>query len=110
MWVEFILQYWMEFLFGLLIAIMSAWIKSLQNKLKIKQVEQNAMRAGMIIVLRGQLSQMCNQYLELGYIPVQDSEDILNEAKEVYDAYHAIGGNGTGTKKYEKFLALEIRN
>ena len=107
MW-EFIIQYWMQVLFGAMVAILVAWIKSLQNKLKAKQTEQNALKSGMIAILHDRLFEICNQYLALGYIPVEKSEEILDNAKMVYDAYHGIGGNGTGTKIYEKFLALPI--
>ena len=108
MW-DFFIKYWIEVLFGLFSTIMLAWIKNLQNKLKIKQIEQDALKSGMIALLHNQLTGVCNKYLALGYIPVSESEDVLNDAKKLYDAYHGIGGNGTGTTIYEKFLKLQIR-
>ena len=45
---------------------------------------------------------------ELGYIPVDDSEGIMDNVKGIYEAYHTLGGNGTGTDVYNKFLKLRI--
>ena len=108
--VDFIIKYWMEFLFGGMSAILIAWCKSLQNKLKQKQSEQKSLQSGMIALLHNDLKRMCNQYLALGYIPVEDSLDILEDARKLYEAYHGIGGNGTGTDIYNKFKALPIKN
>lgn len=109
MW-DFILTYWLEVLFGILSAILIGWVKNLQNKLKKKQAEQDALNSGMIAILHDRLFEICTKYLSLGYIPVDESEEILDNAKMIYDAYHGIGGNGTGTAIYEKFENLKIRS
>lgn len=107
---EFIAKYWLEVLFGLFASGLLTWSRNLQKKLKVKQVEQDALKSGMIAILHDRLFCICNKYLSLGYIPVEKSEEILDNAKMIYDAYHGIGGNGTGTTIYEKFLKLHIRN
>lgn len=106
---SFIIEYWLEVIFGIFSASMLAWCKNLQKKLKQKQTEQEALKAGMIAILHDRLFDICNEYLALGYIPADKSEEILDNAKMIYDAYHGIGGNGTGTIIYEKFLKLHIR-
>lgn len=108
--IEFIVKYWIEALFTLFSGIMLAWIKQLQNKLKQKQLEQDSLQSGMIALLHSDLKRMCNQYLALGCIPVEDSQEILEDARKLYEAYHGIGGNGTGTEIYNKFKALPIKN
>lgn len=106
---DFIIKYWLEFLFGIFSSATLLWCKRLQSKLKMKQAEQDALKAGMMAILHDRLFCICNKYLSLGYIPVEKSEEILDNAKMIYDAYHGIGGNGTGTTIYEKFKMLKIR-
>ena len=107
--IEFIIEYWIEFLFGIFGTVMIAWVKTLQTKLKKKQEEQDALREGMKAILHDMLFQLCEKYLALGYIPVAEAEDILDRAKVIYKAYKGLKGNGTGTTLYEKFVALPIK-
>lgn len=107
---EFIIKYWLEFLFGGLCTILGLWCKSLQSKFKIKQVEQDALKEGMKAVLHDLLFQICEKYLALGYIPVQDSEEILARAKVLWKAYSGLNGNSTGETVYTRFTGLPIKN
>ena len=107
---EFVAEYWLECLFSGMIAILGAWCKSLTKKLKRKQTEYDALKAAMIAILHDKLFDICNYYLSLGYIPAEKAEEILDNAEMIYNAYHALGGNGTGTRIYEKFLALKVRS
>ena len=108
--VEFIIEYWVETLFGAFIAIMVTWCNSLQKKVKQKQLTQDALVKGMKVMLYKELKETCDKYLDLGYIPTEESDDILREAEDVYEAYKGVFGNGTGELKYEKFKALPIRS
>lgn len=107
---EFIIKYWLECLFGGLITILGGWCVSLTKKLKRKQMEYSALKAAMVAILHDKLFDICNYYLSLGYIPADKAEEILDNVKMIYEAYHALGGNGTGTLIYEKFLALKVRS
>lgn len=106
---DFILKYWLQFLFGIITACISAWCGHLSASIKHRKVEQDALKTAMIAILHDRLFQECNQYLALGYIPVEKSEAILDNVKIIYDAYHTLGGNGTGTDVYNKFKSLKIR-
>lgn len=119
--ITFIVEYWLECLCGILTTGMVAWVKSLQKKLEkkleekqaeleMKEAEQAALKSGMIALLHNSLHRICNEYLALGYIPVDDAEEIFDNTKMIYEAYHGLGGNGTGTAIYEKFLNLPVRN
>ena len=77
--------------------------------LKKKAIEQEAIKTGMIAILHDRLFQLCNYYLELGYIPLDKAEEILDNLKILYDAYHALGGNGTGTDIYNRTKKLPLR-
>ena len=107
---EFIIKYWLECIFGVFSSIMLVWVKILQNKLKQKQITHDALINGMKALLYKELKRSCDKYLDLGYIPTDDSDDILRETKDVYEAYTGVGGNGTGKLKYEKFTALPVRS
>lgn len=107
---EFIIKYWLECLFGGLITILGGWCVSLTKKLKRKQMEYSALKVAMVAILHDKLFDICNYYLSLGYIPADKAEEILDNVKMIYEAYHALGGNGTGTLIYEKFLALKVRS
>ena len=106
--IDFIIKYWIEFAFGILTAVVSFGFKSLKKKIQEKESEQNAIKVAMIAILHDKLFSLCKQYLALGYIPVDDSEGIMDNVKGIYEAYHALGGNGTGTDIYNKFLKLRI--
>ena len=106
---EFIAEYWLEVLFGLFASGLLTWSRNLQKKLKTRDAKQNALEKGMIAILHNILVKECKKYLELGFIPVEESEDIIENIKTIYEAYHGIGGNGTGTAIYEKFTKLQIR-
>lgn len=108
--VEFIIEYWLEVLFGVFSAGMVAWCKSLQKKLKQKQTEQDALKEGMKAILHDMLFQICEKYLALGYIPVEDSEEVLARAAVLWNAYSGLNGNGTGEKVYTRFTNLPIKN
>ena len=42
------------------------------------------------------------KYTERGYCPIYAREQLTR----VYEAYHGMGGNGTGTDFYKKTIAL----
>ncbi len=108
---EFILKYWIEFILGLAVAGLSFCIKKLFGKFKKKSTEDAAIKAGMVAILHDRLYQTCNYYLELGYIPLptEKAEEILDNLKILYDAYHALGGNGTGTDIYNRTKKLPLK-
>lgn len=107
---EFIIEYWLECLFGVFSSIMLIWVKTLQNKVKQKQITHEALVTGMKALLYKELKRSCDKYLDMGYIPTEESDDILRENEDIYLAYAGVGGNGTGKLKYEKFKALPVKS
>ena len=107
---EFIIKYWLEFLFGIIITILTACYNKIKSKLDKTEAEYNALKQAMVAMLHDRLYQSCTYYLTLGYIPVEKAEEILDNLKMIYDAYHALGGNGTGTEIYTRFKALPIKS
>lgn len=108
--ITFVVKYWLEFLLAAFGGIMTAWCKKLKGKLKEKQIEQDAIVEGMKAILHDLLFQICEKYLELGYIPVRESEKIMKREKKIYKAYKGLNGNDTGTDIHEKFSELPVKS
>lgn len=107
---EFVIKYWIEALFALIIGALSAGFRYLWKKRKEDEIEQKAIKTGMIAILHDRLFQACNYHLSLGYIPLNRAEETLDNLKIMYSAYHDLGGNGTGTKIYNRVVELPIKN
>ena len=72
---------------------------------KEQQTESKATRMLMIALAHDRILQGYRYYRRQGGISTQDLETI----EKLYTAYHALGGNGTVTRVYEKILALPIK-
>ena len=64
-----------------------------------------ALRAGLLALCRDRILQGYRYYRSKGGISAQDLETM----QKLYFAYHALGGNGTITKVYEKILDLPLK-
>lgn len=69
---------------------------------KREAARDRAMETGLRTLLRAELLEIHAKYRPLGDIPLE----VMEEADRVYQAYHSLGGNGTGTKVYEELKAL----
>ena len=105
---EIIVKYWLEAALGLAVTALTFCYKKLASRLKKRADEQDAIKTAMIAMLHDRLFAECNKYLSQGHIPVDDAEEILNNLNILYCAYHALGGNGTGTTLYERVGKLKI--
>lgn len=108
--ITFVVKYWLEFLFAAFGTIMVAWVKKLQAKLKQKQIEQDAIVEGMKAILHDMLWQICEKYIDLGYIPLNELEKLKKREKMIYKAYNGLNGNSTGTDIHEAFNKLPFKN
>ena len=62
----------------------------------------NAMKEGMRVLLRQQLIALHEEWvLEKGYAPVY----IKELSTSIYNAYHELRGNGTGTQVHKEIMA-----
>lgn len=100
MW-DFILKYWLEFLFGLAVAGLSFGFKHLQKKLN----EYDLLKEGLVAILHDRMYQSGMYFLEQGEITTSQ----LRNLEKLYDAYHKLGGNGTGTEIFERVQELELK-
>lgn len=98
---EWIVKYWVEWLFGLVIAILGACYKRLSDKFKREKAERlekakkdaeeiAALKNGMRSFLRRQIISDCEDAQRVGYCDVMMRDTIEDMAK----SYYALGGNG----------------
>ncbi len=104
MW-EFIQRYWLEVLFGGVIAALTGGYRRLSRLFKRKMTEQATVKEGVLALLHDRLYQACRFYLEQGWCGVND----LKNVEYLYNAYHDLGGNGTGTELYNRVKSLPIQ-
>lgn len=102
---EFILKYWLEVVFSVILAALSWAYRSLAKRFKRKMQEDAAIREGVTALLHDRLYQECPQHIHEGCVCVEDLKNI----EYLYRAYHALGGNGTGTELYNRVKALKIK-
>lgn len=100
--IEFIAKYWIETLFGLIISAIGFIIKCLRKRIK----EQNDIKAGLVALLHDKLYNYCTEYIERGHITVEE----LKNLEYIYNSYHALGGNGTGTELWLRVKELPIKH
>ena len=67
-----------------------------------EEERDRAVEAGLRTLLRAELLEIHARYVPLGSIPLASMEEV----ERIYQAYHSLGGNGTGTKIYEEIKAL----
>lgn len=98
---EFIVQYWLQVLFGLItagIGLVVKWVISLRN-------EQKIMHEALLAMLHDRLYQGCRYYIKKGSI----SDSDMKNMEYLYNGYHSLGGNGTGTELFERVKNLELK-
>ncbi len=72
--------------------------------LKRQKKDRSANSKGTMLLLRVQLIEYHDKYMERGHIPSYAYQNFV----EMYDAYHALGGNGMVTKMYEEVKELHL--
>lgn len=103
MW-DFVLKYWVEFAFGLIAAGLIAGYKKLASRIQSDKDTEKAIADGVKYLLMFQLREEGEKYLTEN----KCSTDHKCEYEKVYNAYHALGGNGTITSLKDKVLQLPI--
>lgn len=73
--------------------------------LETQKRDRDANSKGTMLLLRVQLIEYHEKWMERGYITKHGLENFV----EMYDAYHALGGNGMVTKLLEEVKKLPIK-
>lgn len=100
---EHLANYAAEVVFGLITTVLTAAFVQLNRKIKKRMERHDALEVGMQAILRGQLIQQYNHYVvDKRYAPIYAKESHDN----MYQAYHALGGNGAVTQMHEEFMTM----
>lgn len=73
--------------------------------LKRQKKERDANSRGTMLLLRVQMMEYHDKYMDIGYIPSYAYQNFC----DMYMAYHELGGNGMITKMYDEIQELHIR-
>ena len=73
--------------------------------LKEQKKDRDANSRGTMLLLRVQLIEYHDKYMEQGDIPSYAYENFV----EMYKAYHSLGWNGMITKMYEEIQELHLK-
>lgn len=74
--------------------------------LKRQKRDRSANSKGTMLLLRVQLIDYHDKYMKKGEIPTYAYQNFC----EMYEAYHALGGNGMVTKMFEDIKDLHFKN
>ena len=103
---EWITEYWVEFGFGLMAALIGFMYKMLSGKLKTNRTEYFALRDGMKALLHNEIMKTGKQLINQGYCRAEEFE----EFEDLYIPYHeGLQGNGSGSRMYEQVKRLPQR-
>lgn len=102
---EFILKYWLEFAFSILLAAMGAILKKVSKELKYEMKEQKAIKAGVHALLRDQLIKSYNYFVSKGEMQIHDRDNIRN----LYQQYHDLGANGVIDALIDEMMRLPVK-
>lgn len=101
---DILIPYIMQGILAIVTAILTGAYTSLSKRLKKKDEETEAVRMGVRAVLHLELYKECQRLMDLGRVTTED----LKTVERIYENYHALGGNGTGTALYERILKLPL--
>ena len=73
--------------------------------LKEQKKDRNANSKGTMLLLRVQLIELHDKYVDIGEIPSYAYDNFV----EMYEAYHTLGGNGMVTKMYNEIQELHLK-
>lgn len=73
--------------------------------LKQQKRDRDANSKGTMLLLRVQLIEYHDKYMQLGNIPSYAYQNFV----EMYDSYHALGGNGMVTKMHDEISELHLK-
>ena len=102
---EWIAKYWIEWAFGVIVAVLGYLIRKINTRVKETSAKNDAIELGVQALLRSQMIDDFNHYVDKGYAPIYARENFEN----VYEQYKNLGGNGVMTDIHSKFKSLPTR-
>lgn len=77
----------------------------MSGKQKARKIEEHAIKEGVLALLHDRLYQGCTYHIRQGRI----ADDEMKNMEYLYNGYHALGGNGTGTELFERVKKLPLK-
>lgn len=102
---EFVIKNWIETAMAGIIALLGLGYKKISSGVKKEREEQRLMKEALLAILHDRLYQLCNEHIRGKEIDT----DALKNVRYIYESYHSLGGNGTGTTLYERVCRLPIK-
>lgn len=99
------MSFWMQTYVIALPIVLTSFLGYVTYVLKQQKKDRDANSKGTMLLLRVQLIEYHEKYMQLGEIPSYAYQNF----SEMYDAYHALGGNGMVTKMYDEIKGLHIK-
>lgn len=93
---------WVEWLFTICLAGLTLAWRKVAKRLEKEQKKNDAIAEGVQSLLRESIVTNYNRYSDKGFCPIYAKESLKN----VYKAYHDLGGNDVATDLYEKMLKM----
>ena len=104
MW-DFVVKYWLECLFGLIVAGLGWAYRNLSKMIKTEKQKNQAIENGVRDILRIQILDSYDKCVADGRRITVSRKDAIDSA---YQSYHALGGNGTITQAHEEIMRMEL--
>lgn len=95
----------MEIVANIAIAVITPILAYIVWLLKNQKKDRDANSQGTMMLLRVQLIEYHDKYMKSGEIPSYAYENFC----EMYNAYHALGGNGMVTKMKQEIEELHLK-
>lgn len=87
-----------------LVAVLKAGGEKAIERTEAEKASDEAMRAGMRALLWRELQTIHAHAMDQGGLTVAERRHL----ESVYSAYHALGGNGTGTRLFEDAMNMPV--
>lgn len=99
---DWISQYLPQLIYWAVTGVLAVACGAMAKKIGKVLKESEAMRDGVISILRNNLYRVSQIYIDQGYCPMSAKRDI----ESIYEPYKKMGGNGTGKAAFEAIMAL----
>lgn len=93
-------------LLGYIVWLLKEQRKTAENNRRAEGEKRDAISRGAMLLLRVQLMEYHEKWMQRGYVTKHGIENFI----EMYNTYHALGGNGMVTHLLEEVNELPIKN
>lgn len=101
---EILIPYIFQGIMAIVTAILTRAYTNMAKHLKEKDEETEAVKQGVRAILHMELYTESQRLMERGCVTTED----LRNVDRIYENYHKLGGNGTGTTLYKRILQLPL--